>query len=227
MIGYDTQSDLAVIKVDAKKLTPAEFGKTSALVPGDPVIAIGTPYSVELSHTATEGIVSGLRSDMNFSDLGFFMDVVQHTAPINEGNSGGPLINQYGQVIGINSVKITGTFENLGFAIQIDMALPLIEEIMETGKVTRPGIGISGYTYDERGVRGVCVKSVVSGGPAEKAGLQAGDIISRVDDETITTIDQLRSLLQSKKIGDTVKITYLRDGASHTTDMVLEELKSE
>ena len=142
VIGSDAASDVAVIKITAPKLTPAEFGQSSVLVPGDRVIAVGTPYALELEYTATQGIVSSLRYDMNFSDLGFTMDLIQHDAAINPGNSGGPLVNEYGQVVGINSIKISGTFENLGFALQIDAVLPLAEELMNNGKITRPGIGI-------------------------------------------------------------------------------------
>ena len=227
VVGSDSQSDTAVIKINASGLTPAEFGKSSALVPGDTVIAIGTPYDTNLAYTATMGIVSALREDLSFPELGYTLNLIQHDAAINSGNSGGPLVNVYGQVVGINSIKISGTFENLGFALPIDDVLPLAEELMNTGKISRPGIGITGMNYDENDIQGAYVYSVVPGGPAEKAGLQPGDIIIKAGDKEIKTIDELKSELQSMKIGDSVLLTYIREDAVHTANLVLEELNAE
>lgn len=225
VIGADSNSDTAVIKIDATDLTPAEFGKSSQVVPGDYVIAIGTPYAENLSYTATEGMVSALRESLKFPELGDTLDLIQHDAAINSGNSGGPLVNMYGQVIGINSIKISGTYENLGFALQIDDVLPLAEEIMNTGKVSRPGIGITGYSYESDHLKGAFVYKVVEGGPADKAGLRPNDIIIKANDTDITSIDELKEILNSHKIGDTVTLTYLREGAVRTTELVLEELQ--
>lgn len=227
IIGSDADSDTAVIKIEATNLTPAEFGKSAEVVPGDSVIAIGTPYDVNLSLTATEGIVSALRESLNFPELGYTLDLIQHDAAINSGNSGGPLVNAYGQVIGINSIKISGTYENLGFALQIDDVLPLAEQLMNTGKVSRPGIGITGYTYDTEQMKGAFVYTVVEGGPADKAGLKPGDIIIKAGDKDIKSIDELKALLQGMKIGDSVELTYLRNNAIHTTQLVLEELNAQ
>ncbi len=227
LIGADSESDTAVIKIEATGLAPAEFGESSKVVPGDMVIAIGTPYNENLSYTATQGMVSAIREGLNFPELGYTLDLIQHDAPINSGNSGGPLVNVYGQVIGINSIKISGTYENLGFALQIDDVLPLAEELMSTGKISRPGIGITGYTYESGDLKGAFVYTVVPGGPADKAGLKTGDIIIKANDTTIETIDQLKEILQSAKIGDSVSLTYLRDNAVHTTTLVLEELNAQ
>ncbi len=227
VIGADSDSDTAVIKIEATGLTPAEFGKSSEVVPGDYVIAIGTPYDVNLSYTATEGMVSALRESLKFPELGYTLDLIQHDAAINSGNSGGPLINVYGQVIGINSIKISGTYENLGFALQIDDVLPLAEEIMNTGKVSRPGIGITGYTYEGEDLKGTFVYTVVAGGPADKAGLQAGDIIIKAGETDIESIDELKEVLQNMEIGDSVLLTYIRNDAVHTTQLVLEELNAQ
>ncbi len=227
VVGSDADSDTAVIKIDATGLTPAEFGKSSEVVPGDYVIAIGTPYDVNLSLTATEGMVSALRESLNFPELGYTLDLIQHDAAINSGNSGGPLVNVYGQVIGINSIKISGTYENLGFALQIDDVLPLAEQLMNTGKVSRPGIGITGYTYDTPDMKGAFVYTVVAGGPADKAGLKPGDIIIKAGDKDIQSIDELKSLLQGMSIGDSVELTYLRNNSIHTTQLVLEELNAQ
>ena len=227
MIGYDSDSDTGVVKINATGLQAAEFGQSSALVPGDTVIAIGTPYDENLSLTATMGIVSALRESLQFPELGYTLDLIQHDAAINSGNSGGPLINIYGQVIGINSIKIAGTYENLGFALQIDDVIPLAEEIMKNGKVSRPGIGITGYSYDDGQMKGAYVYTVVSGGPADKAGLKPGDVIIKAGDKDITTIDELKETLQSGKIGDSVTLTYIRNGSVRTTQLTLEELNAQ
>ena len=224
VIGSDAASDVAVIKITAPKLTPAEFGQSSVLVPGDRVIAVGTPYALELEYTATQGIVSSLRYDMNFSDLGFTMDLIQHDAAINPGNSGGPLVNEYGQVVGINSIKISGTFENLGFALQIDAVLPLAEELMNNGKITRPGIGITGYTYDENDLKGAFVYTVVPGGAADKAGLKAGDVIIKAGDKDITSIEDLKAVLADLRVGDSITVTYIRSNTVHTATIVLQDI---
>lgn len=224
VIGSDAASDVAVIKISAPKLTPAEFGQSSVLVPGDMVIAVGTPYALELEYTATQGIVSSLRYDMNFSDLGFTMDLIQHDAAINPGNSGGPLVNEYGQVVGINSIKISGSFENLGFALQIDAVLPLAEELMNNGKITRPGIGITGYTYDENDLKGAFVYTVVPDGAADKAGLKAGDVIIKAGDKDITSIEDLKAVLADLRVGDSITVTYIRNNTVHTATIVLQDI---
>ncbi len=225
VVGQDAQSDTAVIKIEATGLTPAEFGQSSKVVPGDKVIAIGTPYDMNLSYTATEGMVSALRDSLQFPELGYTLDLIQHDAAINSGNSGGPLVNEYGQVIGINSIKISGTYENLGFALQIDDVIPLAQELMNNGKISRPGIGITGYTFEMDNLRGAFIYTVVENGPAHKAGLQPGDIIIKADDTVIETIDGLKDALQSKKIGDKVTVTYMRNNQIHTAELVLEELQ--
>lgn len=227
LVGSDADSDTAVIKIDASGLTPAEFGQSSKVVPGDYVIAIGTPYDTNLAYTATEGMVSALREGLNFPELGYTLDLIQHDAAINSGNSGGPLVNIYGQVIGINSIKISGTYENLGFALQIDDVLPLAEQLMNTGKVSRPGIGISGYTYDTPNLKGAFVYTVVPGGPADQAGLKPGDIIIKAGTADVKSIDELKSLLQSMKIGDSVELTYVRNNSVHTTQLVLGDLSEQ
>lgn len=227
IIGADTDSDVAVIKIEATGLPPAEFGQSSSLVPGDRIVAIGTPYDISLSQTSTEGIVSALRNDMYFPDLGYTLDLIQHSAAINSGNSGGPLINRFGQVIGINSIKISGTYENLGFALQIDQALPLAEELMNTGKVSRPGIGITGQTYNSGDIQGAYIYSVTEGGPAATAGLQRGDIIIEADGEAITSIDDLKEVIRRHKIGESLEVQYLRGGEVKTATIQLYELQNQ
>lgn len=226
LIGADSQSDVAVIKINATGLKAVEFGQSSAVVPGDTVIAIGTPYAEELSFTATQGMVSAIREGLNFPKLGYTLDLIQHDAPINSGNSGGPLINVYGQVIGINSIKITGSYENLGFALQIDDVLPLAEEMMNNGKVSRPGIGIKAHSNVVREEGGVEISEIVPQGAAEKAGLKKGDIIMKIDDVDVTNFATMKKAIQSKKIGDTVTVTYIRDGQEYTASLVLGALEN-
>lgn len=227
LIGLDSDSDVAIIKIEAKDLIPAEFGQSSKTVPGDKVIAIGTPYVQNMEYTATEGMVSALRESVNFTDLGYTLDLIQHDAAINSGNSGGPLINVYGQVIGINTIKIAGTYENLGFALQIDAVLPLAEELMNHGKITRAGIGITGSTYNADDITGVYIHSVVKNGPAYNAGLREGDVIIKANDTEVDSINRLKNLINGCKIGDTVAITYLRDDVVQKVDLTLTELVAE
>lgn len=232
VIGADDNTDTAVIKIEATGLIPAELGQSSKCVPGDKVVALGTPYNLSLAYTATEGIVSARRDNLEFSDREYPLDLIQHDAAINDGNSGGPLINEYGQVIGINTIKIsgsisTGPFENLGFALQIDKILPIAQELMNNGKIARPGIGITGSTYNSAGIMGTYIHSVVEDGPAAKAGLRQGDIIVKAGETNVSSMDQLKEIINSHKIGDTLTITYMRGDTVYTTEVVLEELKSE
>ena len=225
LVGADSETDTAVLKIEGTNLPAAEFGKASEAVPGDRVVAIGTPYAEELHNTATEGIVSAHRDDVTFSSLGGTVDLIQHDASINPGNSGGPLVNAYGQIIGINTLKIFGDYDNLGFAISIDSILPIAEQLMTEGKIVRPGIGITGYTYQTADLSGAYVESVVKNGPADKAGIKRGDVIIKAGDVPISTIDELKTEIRKNKIGDSITLTYMRGDTVHTTVMVLEELK--
>lgn len=209
IIGYDSYTEVAVLKIDATDLVPAEFGESSKLVVGEQIIAIGTPYDLTLTHTTSDGIVSAIRDNFTFEDLGLTLNLIQHTASINPGNSGGPLLNMYGQVIGINTVKIMNNYENIGFAIQIDSVLPVVEQLMNNGKVDRPQIGISGYTETTLG--GVVVASITPGGAAENSGLAVGDIITKIDSIRVKTIEELITRLGSYQVGDIVELSVLRD----------------
>ena len=225
VIGYDSASDLAVIKIEAEGLIPAEFGDSSQLVQGEQVVAMGTPYDISLSHTASEGIVSAIRDSHTFSDLRVTLDLIQHTASINPGNSGGPLVNRYGQVIGINAVKLMGdytaTYENIGFAIQINSAIPIIQNIMNTGSANRPALGIS--CQDETTIGGILVMEVNPGSAAEEAGLRVGDLITKFDDVRVKSTSELKAILNKYQVGQTVTVSVLRDAEIIVLDITLKE----
>ena len=228
VVGGDEDYDIAVLKVDPgdTKLKPVVLGTSGSLQVGDEILAIGNPLG-ELTFSMSEGIVSCVNREINVDGTPFNM--IQITAAINEGNSGGPLFNIYGEVVGIVSAKYSTTssgnaVEGLGFAIPMDDVLSMIKDIMENGQVTtRPYLGINAW-YDSQpqisGVSaGVYVESVEAGGPAEKAGLQAGDVITMIGSSIITNRDDISSLSKTYKAGDTVTITYVRNGQVATTEL--------
>ncbi len=219
VIGTDPDTDLAVIKVDRSGLPVAELGSSASLAVGEVAIAIGSPEGFE--QTVTTGIISALHRNLSGSyDSSPLLDVIQTDAAINPGNSGGPLANISGQVIGINTaiVSSSGGNEGIGFAIPIDTAKPVIQQLIDTGKVTHPWLGISGTTLSpEVATRfnltmdsGALVRSVYSGGPADKAGIQQGDIIVQMDNTQITSMDDLMLFVRSHQVGDKVKIRLYR-----------------
>lgn len=230
VVGADAQTDLAVLKVEAEGLTPCEFGKSSELRIGELAVVIGNPLGMDLYGTMTFGIISGLNRTITIGENK--MTLIQTQASINKGNSGGPLINAYGQVIGITSAKVNTAYgEGLGFAIPIDEALPIIDDLMAYGYVTgRPMIGISGeeITYIMslyyRLPQGVCVRFVTPESGAESAGIKAGDIIIGVNDAAITTMDELTSAKNQFSAGDTMTLNIYRDGVSINIDVVLSEV---
>ena len=221
IVGNDEASDLAVLKVDAADLQPAEFGDSGKLRVGDSVVAIGDPLGAQLRGTMTSGIVSAINRDLEVNDR--TMTLIQTDAALNNGNSGGPLINCYGQVIGINTMKLRSyystTAEGLGFAIPMSVAKPILEELMENGYVAgRPAIGIS---YDTLPMafriyynlpEGVYVTSVYDGSDAQAEGVATGDIITAVNNTRVTSIDELNRVKNQFSAGDTVTLTIYRRG---------------
>ena len=233
IIGGDKDYDIAVIKVDPgdTKLKPVTLGTSSSLKVGDDVVTIGNPLG-ELTFSMAEGIVSCLNREINLQGTPFNM--IQISTAVNSGNSGGPLFNIYGEVVGIVSAKYSSnssysseaTIEGLGFAIPLDDVLSMIEDIMTNGQVTTHayvGVSVSNASaYPETGVRsGGYLAEVVKGGPADKAGLQVGDVITMVGTTTITSSSDLTSVLGSKsyKAGDTATVTYVRGGQVYTTEL--------
>lgn len=217
IVGTDEKTDLAVLKVETKEeLTAAEFGDSDALQPGEYAYAIGSPGGIELANTITGGRISAINRDVTIDDR--VMTLIQTDASINPGNSGGALINKYGQVVGITSAKLgIGAYEGLGFAIPISTAKEIIDTLISNGYVTgRPSIGITGYNISEENAaaskvpQGVYVESVDKRAHAASEGLQAKDIITEVNEQTITTMDEINEIKKECKAGDVLKIKVYR-----------------
>ncbi|MDE6789536.1 MAG: trypsin-like peptidase domain-containing protein [Ruminococcus sp.] len=238
VIGYATDCDLAVLKIKAEGLTPAEFGDSDSLKLGESVTAIGNPLGFELRNTVTRGIVSGLNRNITINEKS--MNLIQTDTAINSGNSGGPLINKYGQVIGINSSKMSSSYygeasiEGIGFAIPSNEVSAIVDDIMEYGYVTgKPQLGISCQDVTETVSKmynmpiGVYVVEVTDGSAAENAGLKSGDIITEVDGVEVATYDELNSQKNMHSAGDTIEITYIRNGEEHKTTVELDEITHE
>ncbi len=228
LIGEDAKTDLAVLKIDANiMLTPAEFGDSDELVVGDLAIAIGNPGGLELQSSLTGGYVSAINRDMVIEDRN--MTLIQTDAAINPGNSGGPLINEHGQVIGINTVKISASdYEGLGFAIPINEAMIIIDELVANGHVTgRPAIGISGSEITQAASsyynlpQGVMIATVDERADAYNKGLMYGDIIVGINGTEITTMSEINDIKENFKAGDTITLNIYRSGQNLDIDIVL------
>lgn len=230
VVGFDSNTDLAVLKIDAKGLTPAEIGDSAVLEMGDKAVTLGYPLGLGLS--ASDGIISGLDKEMTVEVGGgtATMTLLQVDAAINPGNSGGPLLNASGQVVGITSSKIAdSSVDSVGFAIPISDALPILNELKNTGTVknTTPKIGITGTDitsafkryYDLPVDKGVLVSSVDAGSCAEAAGIAAGDVIVKADGKDISSMEELVKIKNSHKAGDTMTLTLARNDGD--VDVVL------
>lgn len=231
IIGYDLSSDVAVLKIDNSKLKlPAlPLGDSDDLRVGEFVITIGDPSGRELAGSITFGIVSAKQRSVNIN--GKINKYIQTDAAMNPGNSGGPLINSRGEVIGVNSAKtLTASYdefgnaikaEGLGFALPINDALIIAEQLITSGYIQRPGIGVSVVLMEpaelqEKGLEnGIMVHSVIEGGPSAVAGLQQGDVIVVCEGKNINTIDEFGELIKDRKVGDTITIRYWRSGEFH------------
>ncbi len=230
LVGSDSITDLAVIKIDATGLQAAEFGSSGDLEVGDSVMAIGNPGGLELSSSVTQGIVSALNRQITNSETGYTMDCIQTDTAINPGNSGGALVNMYGQVVGINSSKIVAEgYEGLGFAIPIDDAQSVISNLKEYGYVKdRAVLGITGQYLDSMSARfygltsGMYVASI-SNESVSNAGITQGCIITKIDDTDITSSSTITSYVSKLKPGDTVTLTVVNDltGRTFTADVTL------
>jgi serine protease Do len=220
LVGGDARSDLAVVKIDAKGLKPAEFGDSDALRVGDLAVAIGNPLGLELMGTVTDGIISAINRDVVVEER--TMTLIQTNAAINAGNSGGPLINQYGQVIGINTLKMQDYYTNvegLGFAIPTNTAKEIIDELIAYGYVKgRPAIGISGYALDEYRARrynyplGMVVTYVSPKSDAYAKGLQVYDIITKAQGKEVRSSEDINRIKEQYVAGDEFTFTVFRSG---------------
>jgi len=240
LVGTDALTDIAVLKINAEHVTVvAEMGDSSELRTGEDVIAIGNPLGEEFTRTVTQGIISGVDRtiDVTTSEGNWALDVLQTDAAINPGNSGGPLINMSGQVIGINSLKITESgVEGLGFAIPSNDVLPIAEELMNNGKIQRPFLGVGlvemseipqYYLQEQMKLpedvkEGVVVGTVSPNSPADEAGLQQQDVIVSMNDQAITNASDLRKFLYTEtEIGDEIDVTLYRAGEKVTVQIKL------
>ena len=228
-IGGDAVTDLAVIKIDLTNLPVAELGDSSKLEVGETAVAIGNPLGMEFAGSVTVGVISALNRTIENEAL----SLIQTDAAINPGNSGGALVNSQGQVIGINSAKISDTgVEGLGFAIPINEAKPVINQLELFGYVKgRPFIGISGQDITDAISQvydlpvGIYVTDVTAGSGAEKAGIIRGDVLTGMDGKTVKSTSDLDTIKLGHKAGDTVNVTIVRDGVKKTLKLTFTEEK--
>lgn len=248
VLGVDSLSDLAVLEIDGENVdTIANFGSSADTQVGETVLAIGNPLGMEFVNTVTKGIISGLNRSVEVdtnSDgrADWITEVLQTDAAINPGNSGGALVNENGDVIGINSMKIAqSSVEGIGFAIPVDEALPIIEQLESEGEVSRPLIGISTAPLNQVPAQyraeieipddvkgGMVIADVQANSPADNAGLEQFDVITKVNDNEVTSIIELRKhLYENGEAGEHVKIEYVRDGEVHSITLKLDEFQAE
>lgn len=240
VLGADEYSDIAVLRVDPSAVTEvAEIGDSTKSVVGDTIFTVGSPLGIDYMNSVSKGIISGTDRavTVTLASGDFLMDVIQIDASINPGNSGGPLCNINGQVIGVTSMKLVdSSVEGMGFAIPIEIVMPTVKQL-EAGKVVeRPYLGISmlsvednwqlyrnGIYLDESVKAGVVVISVEDDSPISKAGLKKSDVITKIDGSVVKSVAQFRYLLYKHAVGDTIKVTYLRDAKESEVSVVLSK----
>ncbi|MDO8735525.1 MAG: trypsin-like peptidase domain-containing protein [Thermoleophilia bacterium] len=234
IVGYDlTSSDVAVLKIDPQglDLVPVALGDSSTVVVGEPVAAIGSPFG-EYSGSITSGIVSAINRTVASPEAGFsIQNAIQTDTAINQGNSGGPLFNSRGEVIGLNEQIATnsGGSEGVGFAVPINTAKKVMEQIIAKGEVEYAWLGVIGQTVDPETAQqkqlavdaGAIITEIVSGAPAEQAGLQAGDIVTDIDGQKMDSMEGVSGYLAQRRPGDKIKLTYMRGTESHEVEIEL------
>ncbi len=231
LVGADELTDIAVVKIEATDLPTAKFGNSDDLVVGEPAIAIGNPMGLEFQGTVTSGVISALNRTLDISERR--LKLIQTDAAISPGNSGGALVNADGEVIGINSAKISANgVEGIAFSIPINTVQEIIDQLLTNGYVVRPylGVGIfdketaarAGYTLNAE--KGVYVEHLELGGPAHQAGIERGDLILKIDSVETNTVADLRAAVADHKVGDKVKILVERNGKQETLTATLKEI---
>jgi len=229
LVGSDAQMDLAVLKIEAENLIPAQFGDSDAIKVGQAAIAIGNPGGMDLSGTTTYGIISGINRSVEIGN--YRMNLLQTDASINPGNSGGSLLNQYGQVIGVTNAKLAADgYEGIGFAIPINEVKPIVEELIAKGYVSgRPVVGVSVSSLSSMASsfyglpRGLYVNSISQDSDAFKTGLRSGDIITEFNGQAITSVTQAVELRDICQVGDRIKLTIYRNRVYYEATITLEE----
>ena len=231
VIWSDSDLDVAIVKINIKGLTPIKLGDSDSIKIAEQVYAIGNPIGVEFQRTVTSGIISGIDRTIKLEeeDRSVYMeDLIQTDATINPGNSGGPLINKKGEMLGINSVKITSA-EGIGFSIPINIIKPVIEQITQTGKFEEAYLGIFAYDqevipYLENGVsfeKGIYIAQINLQGPAKNSGIKIGDIITQIDGSPVNKMSELREYIYTKKPNDNVVLTILRNNKQMQVELTL------
>lgn len=235
LIGTDPRTDIAVVKIDEKDLPAIKMANSDLIKVGQWAIAVGNPFSKSLSHTVTAGIISG----MSRSSVGLDSDVdfLQTDAAINPGNSGGALVNMKGELVGINAAIISrsGGYEGIGFAIPANTAKSIMDQLIKTGKVVRGFVGVSMQDVDEqmakalglKSAKGAVIAQVVEGSPADKAKLQQGDVIIKVNGKEVANSLEIRKQIIPKQPGSEVELTLIRDGKEINVKVILDEAPGE
>jgi serine protease Do len=230
IIGADTKTDIAIVKIAADNLRAAQWGDSDKLQVGEFVLAIGNPYG--LSHTVTMGIISAVgRANVGIAD---YEDFIQTDAAINPGNSGGPLVNVKGELIGVNTAIFSrsGGYQGIGFAVPSNMARLVMNQLIDKGKVTRGWLGVTiqeltpelSQKFGLKSEKGALVGDVAKGSPAEKAGIKRGDIISEYNGKKISDVGNLRNMVAQSKVGSEIPITIQRGGKEYAVKVVIVEL---
>jgi serine protease Do len=232
LVGADPFTDLAVLKVEGKSFSSLPLGAPRQLKVGETVVAIGNPLWIEGGPTVTTGVVSGLGRTMEQEGLPMLHDLLQTDAAINAGNSGGPLLDLSGRVVGINTAVIASA-HGIGFAISIDTAKPVVRELIARGRVVRPSLGLVAvsltpqiaYANDLPIERGVLVVRVDAGGPAQTAGLEPGDVIVTLGTSPVKNLHHFHEALARHRIGETVEVSLWREGQTFARSAVLAEYR--
>lgn len=233
VLWCDTSLDLAIIKVDKKDLPVASLGDSDKLQVGEVAIAIGNPLGLEFQRTVTSGIISGLHRSIRVDEANIIEDLIQTDASINPGNSGGPLLNSKGEVIGINTAKIK-TAEGLGFSIPINTIKPIVEQVVKEGSFKMVYMGVTGIEVelyerqlgvDLQGDNGIIIIEVMPNSPASRGELRNGDIITKIDDQDIENMNQLKKILYKYKKGDKAKLSIIRNGKEMELEIEFSEVR--